>query len=84
MNSQVEPHEPAPEFRAHLEWQIETALRRETRLAAPVSGRVHRLGLVLIVLAALATGGVAGMASGRVQDARQRDQLVEAARPGEA
>jgi chromosome segregation ATPase len=84
MNSQVEPHEPAPEFRAHLEWQIETALRRETRLAAPVSGRVHRLGLVLIVLAALATGGVAGMASGRVQDARQRDQLVEAARSDES
>lgn len=79
----VELHQPTPEFRAHLEWQIETALRRETRLSAPVSARVHRLGLVLIVLAALATGGVAGIASGRVQDARQRDQLVEAARSEE-
>ena len=79
----VELHQPTPEFRAHLEWQIETALRRETRLSAPVSARVHRLGLVLIVLAALATGGVAGIASGRVQDARQRDQLDEAARSEE-
>jgi hypothetical protein len=84
MNPHIEPHEPTPEFRAHLEWQIETALRRETRLAAPVGGRVHRLGLVLLVLAALATGGVAGIASGRVQDARQRDQLVEAARSEES
>lgn len=84
MNPYVEPHEPTPEFRAHLEWQIETALRRETRLSAPVSGRVHQLGLVLIVLAALATGGVVGIASGRLQDARQRDQLIEAARSEES
>ena len=31
-------HEPSPEFRAHLEWQLETAMRRESRLAEPVSG----------------------------------------------
>jgi len=84
MNPHVESHEPTPEFRAHLEWQIETALRRETRLSAPVSGRVHQVGLVLIVLAALATGGVVGIASGRVQDARQRDQLIEAANSEES
>jgi len=84
MNPHVEPHEPTPEFRAHLEWQIETALRRETRLASPVSGRVHQLGLVLIILAALATGGVVGIAAGRVQDAQQRDRLVEAARSEES
>ena len=83
MNSPVESHEPTPEFRAHLEWQIETALRRETRLTAPVTG-ARWLGAALIVVAALATGGVAGLAAGHVQDARQRDRLIETVRSEES
>jgi len=79
MNTPMESHEPTSEFRAHLEWQIQTALRRESRLALPVSGHARRLGAALVVLAALATGGIAGLASGRMQDARQRNQLLEAA-----
>jgi len=75
----TELHEPTPEFRAHLEWQVQTALRRESRLSSPVSGSRRHLG-VLVVIAALATGGIAGIASERVQDARQRTQLIEAAR----
>jgi hypothetical protein len=84
MNPQVDAHEPTPEFRAHLEWQIETALRRESRLARPVTGQARRMVAALIVVAALATGGIAGIAAGRVQDARQRDQLIEVARSEEA
>ena len=84
MNPHIEPHEPTPEFRAHLEWQIETALRRETRLASPVTGGARTLVAVLVVVAALATGGIAGIAAGRVQDARQRDRMVEAARSEES
>ena len=36
MNSSIESHEPSPEFRARLEWQIATALRRDSRFATPV------------------------------------------------
>lgn len=71
------PHEPSPEFRAHLQWQIETALRRESRLAAPAGGGMRRLRTAIVVLVALAIGGAGGVASGRVQDARQRNSLVE-------
>jgi len=78
-----ESHEPTPEFQAHLEWQIHTALRRESRLASPVTGRRRHFGAVVVVVTALATGGIAGIASERVQDARQRNRLIEAARSEE-
>ena len=84
MNPLVESHEPTPEFLANLEWQIETSLRRENRFATPVTGRARRLGAGLVVVAALTTGGIAGLAAGQVQDARQRDQLMETARSEEA
>jgi outer membrane protein TolC len=84
MNAQVESHEPSPEFQAHLEWQIETSLRRENRFAEPVTGRARQWVAVVIVVAALATGGIAGIAAGQVQDARQRDQLMDTARSEEA
>jgi outer membrane protein TolC len=84
MKPQLESHEPTPEFRANLEWQIATSLRRENRFAEPVTGRARQLGAALVVIAALATGGIAGIAAGQVQDARQRDQLTDAARSEEA
>jgi outer membrane protein TolC len=83
MNPVVEPHEPTPEFRAHLEWQIASALRRQSRFAAPVTTRLQQLRTALVVLAALALGGAAGVASGQIQDARQRDVLTEASRSEE-
>ena len=76
----TESDEPTAEFRAHLEWQIQTALRRESRLAAPVSGPGRHFGAALVVILALAMGGIAGIASERIQDARQRNQLIGAAR----
>lgn len=84
MNAHVESHEPTLEFQAHLEWQIETSLRRENRFAEPVTGRARQWVAAVVVVAALATGGLAGIAAGQVQDARQRDQLMEAARSEES
>jgi outer membrane protein TolC len=75
-------HEPTPEFRSHLEWQIETAMRRESRLAEPVTGSAPTgwLRTAVVVLVALAVGGAAGIASERVQDAQTRNQLIENAK----
>jgi hypothetical protein len=75
--STMASHEPTPEFRAHLEWQIETALRRESRFAAPVTPMPRRWLGALVVVAALVAGGIGGIASERVQDARERDRLIE-------
>jgi hypothetical protein len=76
MTGSPDPHEPTPEFRAHLAWQVESALRRESRLASPVIHTHSRRVAVLVVLA-LAAGGAAGVASGHVQDARQRNSLLQ-------
>jgi outer membrane protein TolC len=78
------PHEITPEFRARLAWQIESALRRETRFAAPVDRRMPRLGMVVSLLAAIAIGGIAVAASGELQEARQRDALLESAKSEQA
>ena len=80
MTHPSDPHEPSPEFRAHMQWQIETALRRESRLAAPVGGRLRGFRTAVVVLIALALGGAGGLASAHVQDARQRNRLVEGVR----
>ena len=76
MTRPLDPHEPTPEFRAHLEWQLETALRRESRLAAPIA-RSRPLHVAVLVVVALAVGGAAGVAAGQVQDARQRSSLTK-------
>jgi hypothetical protein len=84
MNPQGGPHDITPEFRAHLEWQVESALRRETRFAVPVGGGVPRLRAALVLIAAFAIGGIAVAASGEWQDAQQRDALLESAKSEEA
>ena len=88
MTGPMHSHEPTPEFRAHLEWQIETAMRRESRLAEPVTsaplGGLRRFGTAALVIVALAIGGAAGIASERVQDVKTRDQLLESARAEES
>jgi hypothetical protein len=76
MTDQQDPHESTPAFRAHLEWQIATALRRESRLSAPVV-RSQAWRVAALVLLALGLGGAAGVASGRLQDAQQRNSLVQ-------
>ena len=84
MNPPGESHEITPEFRAHLEWQIESALRRETRFTEPAGGRMPRLQVALVAVAALLLGGIAVAASGELQDAKQRDLLISGASSEEA
>jgi outer membrane protein TolC len=73
-----------PEFRAHLEWQIASALRREDRFAEPVGAGPRRWRTAIAVVLALLVGAGAMAASGEVQENRQRDALIEAARAEEA
>lgn len=82
MTDPLMSHEPSAEFRAHLEWQIETAMRRESRLAEPVTASAPSgwVRTAIVVLVALAIGGAAGIASERVQDAKTRGQLIENAK----
>jgi hypothetical protein len=80
--TQLDPHEPSPEFVAHLEWQIRSAIRRETRLTAPVSG-IRRLPVAAAIVTALMVGAAGGVASGQIQDALQRNQLVQNTRAEE-
>lgn len=84
MTRPLDPHEPAPEFTAHLEWQVQTALRRETRLASPVRSGVRRLQAAAMIAAAVIVGAAGGVASGEIQDARQRESLIQSARTAEA
>jgi outer membrane protein TolC len=84
MNGQHDVEGPRPEFRAHLEWQIATALRREQRFIEPVTRRtVTRFGSALALLAAMAIGAVGATASGELQESRERDALVTAVRSEE-
>jgi hypothetical protein len=75
--------EPTPEFRARLEWQIATALRRESRFSEPVGGWGGHLRIATVLVAALSLGAAGGIASEHVQDARQRGALVEMTRSEE-
>lgn len=84
MTRPLDPHEPAPEFTAHLEWQVQTALRRQMRLASPVRSGVRRLQAAAVIAAAVIVGAAGGVASGEIQDARQRDSLIQSARAAEA
>jgi hypothetical protein len=79
MNPPGESHEITPEFRSHLEWQIESALRRETRFAEPVGRGVSRLQVAVVAVVALVLGGIAVAASGELQDVKKRDLLLAAA-----
>ena len=88
MTGPFHTHEPSAEFKAHLEWQLETAMRRGSRLAEPVTsaplGGLRRFGTAAVILVALAVGGAAGIASERVQDVKTRDQLVESVKADQA
>jgi len=79
MNPPGASHQITPEFRAHLEWQIASAMRRETRFAEPTAGRPSRLHVALVAVVALFVGGIAVAASGELQESKQRDLLMATA-----
>ena len=84
MNPPGESHQITPEFRAHLEWQITSAVRRQTRFAEPTGGGASRLHVAVVAVVALFVGGIAVTASGELQDAKQRDLLIATANQEEA
>ena len=84
MTGHADRQEMRPEFRAHLEWQVESALRRETRFAEPAARQVSRLGGALALLAAIAVGAGGVAAADGMQEAKQRNALIDAVRTDEA
>lgn len=70
-------HVPSDAFRANLEWQVRTALRRDARFAAPVQSDRRRMRSVVVLLIGLMLGAGAAVASAQVRDARDRAALLE-------
>jgi len=71
-------HEPTPEFARFLEWQVTSALRRQDRFAQPApSGSRRYLPLAAAAVLSLFVGAALGAAPHRIQDNRQRTQLLQ-------
>ena len=79
MNRAEGSHNLRPEFRANLEWQIQSAMRRETRFGEPVRTGHPRLRAAAMLVLAMAVGGIAVGASGELQDARERQAVLDGA-----
>jgi len=80
MSRELGVHEPSPEFRAHLEWEISRGFRGRARQPSPATGheRWHHLGTIALVVAALATGFAGSVLRAQVQDTRRRQVLLAA------
>ncbi len=71
-------HEPSPEFLDHLEWQLETELRRKGRFEEPRPARGWRGLRVAALVAFSITFGAAGViAAERIQESGRRDLLLQ-------
>ncbi len=72
---------PDPEFRAHLEWEVARAFRREASLGPrrnePTRRRISVIGLVG---ACLILGVASNFAAAQVRDGARRDSLLDASR----
>ena len=77
MNRAEGSHDVRPEFRAHLEWQIQSAMRRETRFGEPVKTGHPKLRAAAMLVLAMAVGGIAVGASAELQDARERQAVLD-------
>jgi hypothetical protein len=72
---------PTPEFRAHLEWEVARAFRREARLGTSQPRPQHRgLRLAALLAVCVVIGATSNMASAQVRDGSRRDSLLDAAR----
>lgn len=73
-------HEPTPEFRSHLEWEIVRSMRQGTDRTWGYSGaRWQRLRAAAIILIAITAGAVGSVLSAQVRDGRQKGSLLAAA-----
>lgn len=73
-------HVPTAEFRARLERRLARDLRGNRETENTGRHDWHRLKIAALLVAALGIGSVAGAASAQVQEARQKDNLLAAAR----
>jgi outer membrane protein TolC len=73
-------HQPTPDFRNRLEWEVTRAHRRAGRLGEQRQKRGRRLRGVAIVMACIGISVATGIASAQVRYGAQRDSLLEAAR----
>jgi hypothetical protein len=78
---EADSHLPTPEFRARLERKLARTLRQDCFISSGARRSPReRLKIAALLVAALGMGAIGGVASAQVQDARQRDQLLAAAR----
>lgn len=74
-------HSPTPEFRAHLEWEVTRAFRREASLGnRRFEKRRRRMRIVTVAAVCLALGTVSNFATAQVRDTVRRDSLLDSAR----
>jgi hypothetical protein len=79
MSSITGMHEPTPEFRAHLEWEVVRAVRDEGRREWMRPGaRFRGLRAAAVILVAVAMGAMAAALPAQVRSDRQRDTLLAA------
>lgn len=79
MSSITGMHEPTPEFRAHLEWEVVRAVRDEGRREwTRPGGRFRGLRAAAVILVAVAMGAMAAALPAQVRSDRQRDTLIDA------
>jgi len=71
------PHEPTPEFARFLEWQVTTAVRRQTRFAEPPRpAHMKYLGIAALVVVSILIGAGGVTAAGRIQANEQTKTLL--------
>jgi hypothetical protein len=79
MNSITGMHEPTPEFRAHLDWEVARAIRGEQpRKWRRPEGRLRGLRAAAVILVAVMMGAMAATLPAQVRNDRQRDTLLAA------
>lgn len=70
-------NEPTPEFTRFLEWQVTSALRRQTRFAEPPRRGVTRyLGTAAVIVASMLVGAGGVAAASRIQNNQQKQVLL--------
>jgi len=73
-------HDPSPEFRERLEWEIVSTFRREQRLDDKRHRTIRRMRAAAVILVSVAIGATAGLAPAQIREHTRRDSLLQAAR----
>lgn len=73
-------HEPTPEFRAFLETEVASAVRREARSSSWATRNARRFRTPVLMVTAFLVGAAAASLPAQVQDAKQRETLTATSR----